>query len=334
MQFRADPSTLCFYEPFNVQLAAAARELLTEPSPTSWNSGHPAGDPYFLEYVPLLIPSEGVQFYHRSMEWEWFIPEGGLNGRLRHDEHRYIESLLQHAADRGLTPVLGFCRSLGRIVPLKRQFAGTHIFLRRNLWSQWMSYLSQRENGNPWFVRTIFETCRPGTDDYLNSIREFYLSRVQQWAERRAGPATDDYVQRLSGLSDADVFAMFMAVHLYLSVHAEMTADLTIDATRLGIDPAYRDRVRQDIVEKTGLTLSLADAAHNPQFAIMDPEAIDWLEIESHLQSAVRALSGGGATARYEEIAVRLLGETRAELGQSERYLRQNATAPGADKAS
>jgi hypothetical protein len=339
MQFRADPSTLCFYEPFNDQLATATRDWLLETGPASWKSSHPAGAPYFQEYVPLLGASAGVRFYSRSMEWEWFIPEGGLRGRLRPEEHRYVESLLQHAADRGLVPVLGFCRSLGRIVPLKQHFAGTHIFLRRNLWSQWMSYLSQRENGNAWFIQTIFETCRRGADQYLDTIGEFYLRRARGRIRRplELQTAPDNDVQTLFQLADADVFAMFMAVHLYLSVHAEMTADLTVDTTRLGIDPAYRDGMRQEIAERTGVLCSLADATHSQQFAIMDCEAIDWPEIAGHLQSAVRALSDDGAAARREDIAVRLFEETRAELARSERYLRaarDHIKALTEDKAS
>jgi hypothetical protein len=329
MQFRVIPATLCFYEPFNGGLATLTRDLAMRSRPDSWNSGHPAGEPYLLEYLPLLGSPRGVRSYEAAMEWEWYVPEGGLKGNLRAAERRYVGSLLQHARDHDRIPVLGFCRSLGRLAPLKRHFSGTHIFQRRNVWSQWMSYLSQREDGNSWFCQTILETSRCNDDVYLSAIRDYYLKRAgeqrapldQKLSTTQSKPAGAD-IQSLLGLPDADLFAMFMAVHLYLYIHAETTADMTVDATRLGLEPAYRDDIRQEIVDRTGIQLSLADARHAQQFAMMEPAAIDWDEIEGHSQSAVRALGGARGMAQREEIAARLLDATRAEMAQSERYLR------------
>jgi hypothetical protein len=328
MKFRDIPNTLCFCEPFNGQLASISGDYLEILGPASWNSGHPAGEPYFKEYQPLLLTTGGIRLFEPAMEMEWHMPDGGLQGNLRLAERRYIRSLLQYARDKDRVPVFGFCASLGRIAPLKQQFGGTHIFLRRNLWSQWLSYLAQKEAGNSWFCDKIFDTICTNDDDYLNDVHNYYLKRSigrsASSAHGLAGPQTPPAgaSRRLfDGLHDGDLFAMFMAVHLYLYIHAEMTADMTVDSTRLALDPAYCGNICQQITKRTRIRVSLADARHGQQFAMMDPATIDWDAIEVHRRAAIRALSAVHGTERPEAIAARLLDEARAEMTQSERYL-------------
>jgi len=303
-QFRAVPATICFYEPFNERLATLKRDSI-QVGPASWDSGHPVGDPYFQEYLPLLNDAGGVQLYDPAMAVDWFIPEGGLNGNLRASEVRYVDSLLGFGRERGLSPVLGFCRSLGRIAAIKRQFAGAHIFQYRNLWSQWMSYCALKERGTVWFCTVLFEIAGRAKDSFLNALYERYSTKTFTVSE----------------LTDTKLFEMFMAVHLYLYAHAEMTADLSVDMTRLGRDPAYSSKIRREIAELTEINLAAMNARHTQQFAMIDPRQLDWGEIKAHGRSVVSALARLYDTARCEQIVSRLIEEAHSEMLESERYL-------------
>jgi len=303
-QFRAVPATICFYEPFNERLATLNKDSI-QVGPTSWDSGHPVGDPYFLEYLPLLNDPGGVQLYDPAMAVDWFIPDGGLNGNLRASEVRYVDSLLGFARERGLSPVLGFCRSLGRIAAIKRQFGGAHIFQYRNLWSQWMSYFALKEHGSVWFCNMLFEIAGRNKDSFLNGLHERYWTKTFPVSE----------------LTHTKLFEMFMAVHLYLYAHAELAADLSVDVTRLGRDPAYSSKIQREIAELTEIKLATTNARHTQQFAMIDPLELDWGEIKAHGRSAVSALAQMYATARCEEIVSRLIEEAHSEMLESERYL-------------
>ena len=181
--------------------------------------------------------------------------------------------------------------------------------------------MSQRDNGNPYFCRTIWEICRCSDDVRLAAIRDCYVKRAEErraqagqtWSNNQHGQIG---VQPLLGLNDADLFAMFMAVHLYLYIHAEMTADMTVDSTRLGLEPSYREDIQKEIDDRTGVQVSLAAATHGQQFAAMEPTTIDWGEIEGHCRSAVRSLGGPRGLARREDIAARLLDAARAECAR------------------
>lgn len=67
----------------------------------------------------------------------------------------YFATLMAEALSRDMQPVLGFTRSLGRLLAMKRRFrAASHLPIR-NLVDQWMSYLTHRESGRPYFIDTV-----------------------------------------------------------------------------------------------------------------------------------------------------------------------------------
>ena len=317
MKFRGLPNTLCFYEPFHGVLASGSRVDLAEHGPEPGDlSHHPETEPYFQEFVPLLRKSGGVRLYDQAMAREWFVPRGGLHGELREAEQRYLGLLLRHAGRRGKVPVLGCVRTLGRLFPIKRQFGGSHIFLRRNLWTQWMSYLWLKRSGVPFFYDRVLD-LDSGEDGFLGHLRDYYLARAGGTAA-----AAEHGGRPLASLSEPQVFAMFMAINLYLYTHAELTADITVDATRLAMETGYREETEQLLAELTGLPVTLADASHTQQFVPMHVAAIDWDEIGEHRRAAVAALNDIAWHQRTEEIADGLLKAAREEFLLSERYQR------------
>ena len=144
-KFRQLPTTLAFYEPFNHFVWDITRDDALALANSEWDSGHPEIDPYFLEYLPLIRRAGGVRLGSgEEFRFEWFVPDGGLQGELREAERRYLALLVREAQRRGQGRGIRFLDSLGRIAAIKRAFGGLTIFLFRNLWSQWVSYLTQK----------------------------------------------------------------------------------------------------------------------------------------------------------------------------------------------
>src|SRR5690348_7316763 len=85
LKFRGLSETIGYYEPFHGLMATRTRAEAKSVDYKSWDSRHPPGKPYGLEYVPLIRHSGGVPFADAAMAFEWFVPLGGLRGQLRNN---------------------------------------------------------------------------------------------------------------------------------------------------------------------------------------------------------------------------------------------------------
>jgi Flp pilus assembly protein TadD len=283
--FRHFPETTCFYEPFNESLAGLTPAEAVQRGPRSWESGHPGSAPYWRDYLPLLRKSGGVRLFRPEMSYEWFFPIGGLRGELRDAETRYLAFLARYAQRRRQIPVFSFSRSLGRIAAISKQFPGKHIVITRNLWVQWLSYLDNRQRGNPYFMRSIFWIVG-NADPFMEYLHDFYFgTRPRSYDAGMAEAPQPQTDEPMASLSDSDVFSMFVATHVYLYLHARTAADLLVDSTRLAVDSNYRQSMTRELRELTGLRLSLADARERLSLASAD-HAINRDRIESHLRIA------------------------------------------------
>lgn len=314
-RFRAAAGTLCYFEPFNELLATLTRDQALAWDYKWWNSGHPPGDPYCLEYLPLIRRAGGVRLFEKSIPNDWFVPLGGLQGELRSAELRYLALLLRHAARAGKMPVLGFTNSLARIAAIKSRFGGVHIFQYRDLWRQWASYLTYRRRNIPFFYESVARLVDRDDDPYLSGLRDRYLERTKA----SGGPDTRGAAaKRLLSLSEHETFEMFMGLHLYLYLYAGIAADMSVDVTRMARDRDYRSRTEEALRERTGVPVSLADIDETPGAPLtgFDTAAIDWARIRDHARAAAKTL---GRTGDEKELT-RTAGEfIDAAIGESER---------------
>ena len=278
-------------------------------------------EPYWREYLPLIRKSGGVRLFDELIPFTWFVPEGGLRGRLRHREKRYLALLLRHAEREGKVAVLGLNLSLGRIWPMKDSFGGVHIFQYRNLAAQWLSYLSFRAKGDPYFFETTAYIINRDDDPYFVYLRDFFLDRARGHGATEAAP-----IKLLLSLPLADMFSMFMAAHIYLYLHATLTADMAVDVTRLARDSAYRASVEADVAARTNLTVSFADVREERQARPQDfvLKSIDWDEIRQLGNKAVEQLEGLGACELLRRQAGEWIDAALAEL----KHLWHAETAP------
>src|ERR1700683_445416 len=218
--------------------------------------------------------------------------------------------LIEHANDAGKAPVFGDCWSLGRIWAIKQAYEGFHIFQYRNLWQQWLSYVSyKRRNDLTFYATTVDILCREG-DPYFQYLVERGLKHAAEpWCGTGPKPSPLHWnrmyeniprdaakVRQIEMLPEHHAFALFMGVQIYLYLHAQLCADLQADVTRMARAACYRIDIESQVERNTGLRVSFADVADvPPQTAVeFDQASVDWDEIREHGRVAAEMLSKYG----------------------------------------
>ena len=329
LKFRGHPSTVCFYEPFHESLATLTRSEGLSLGRHSWNSRHPAGEPYYLEFVPLIRKAGGVRLFVPEISYRWFLPDGGPTGDLHPEEVRYLALLIRHAEHLGRIPVFGFTRSLGRLIAIKNKFLGIHIFQYRNLWTQWMSMIAYKQDNFNYFFRQMLHIMLETQDTYFSKIVQRYVVRyLRSLAVERGAICTtsDDYLDRLITkllelISDQDLFNLHMEFHIYLYMQARASADIVIDVTKVARDENYRQQAENQLTSVTGLPITFNDAIEIQQFHAFDPALIDWREIRENVNFAVSMLAHAFDRRELLRHGSELIGETLAEIETSEKYV-------------
>lgn len=330
LKFRCHPSTICFYEPFHESLATLTRSEALSLGRHSWNSRHPAGEPYYLEFVPLIRKAGGVRLFVPEISYRWFLPVGGPTGDLRPEEVRYLALLLRHAEHLRRIPVFGFTRSLGRSVAIKNKFLGIHIFQSRNLWTQWMSVISYKRNNFDYFSRQMLCIILEAQNPYFSSLVDHYLVRYLRSLGVGEGDGictTRDYnldkliAKLLELISDHDLFSLYMGYHIYLYMQARTNADIVIDVTKVARDVNYRLQAHDQLQCVTGLPITLNDATESQQYHPFDPALIDWREIRENVDFAVSMLDHAFDRRELLRYGSEMIDETLAEIETSEKYV-------------
>jgi len=320
LKFRHNPATICFCEPFHELLTTITRSIAETLNPRSWDSGHPGSEPYFREFSPLIRKAGGVRLFAPEIPYRWFIPVGGVGGRLRAEEKKYLALILRHASRCRRIPVFGFSRSLARLPAIKRQFSGLHIFQYRNWWTQWLSFLAQQRNGNSYFIERVLHIMLDVEDTFLSAVinRSLVKVRAQGSGDRPRLAAT-----LANALPKKDLFTLLTAFHAYLFLIGQSNADLVVNATLLARSREYREHVQHQLRLATRLQIDLTDAVEIQQFDSFKPTAIDWDEIRENLDLAVATLDHLYGRENLLRFASEFIDETRTEIEISERYVRR-----------
>ena len=250
LAFRRNPRTRAYYEIFNECLVHMRPQDIAKTRYDTWNSKHPPSEPYYVEFSDLLSPEGGVHSLLPEMPFGTFVPKEGLDGQLSTAERNYVAMLIDAATESGQQPVITCCRLLGRLGAVKREFEGWNIFVYRNLFRQWMSYLGQYNCGNSYFLKATVQTINLNRHDpFLSELANECLSDPAE-----SGAEFDGFRDLRSA------FRGFVGLHLYLSMKAFSEADQTIEVDRLSDDHEYLAETQTKIERHTGLSVDLADA--------------------------------------------------------------------------
>jgi hypothetical protein len=329
LKFRCHSSTVCFYEPFHESLATLTRSEALSLGRHSWNSRHPASEPYYLEFVPLIRKAGGVRLFVPELSYRWFLPVGGPAGDLRPEEVRYLALLMRHAEHLRRIPVFGFTRSLGRLVAIKNKFRGIHIFQSRNLWTQWMSVISYRRAGFNYFLEKMLRVMLEAQGPYFSRLMNRYVVRyLRSLGVEEGGICTthdnhiDNLIKKLLELiSNQDLFILYMGFHIYFYMQARINTDIVVDVTKLVRDKNYCIQVRNQIKSVTGLSMTFDDVTGVQQYHPFDPTLIDWREIRENLSFAISTLDHAFDRRDLLLYGSELIDEALAEIETSEKYV-------------
>jgi hypothetical protein len=261
-RFRALAGTTCFYEPLTEELATLCPTAIESCEPASWSSGHPPlHRPYFTEFRPLLKSvARGVQHYDPRFALAGFFAEPEAAMPALRD---YIELLLRTAhADCG-QPVLKFCRSLGRIGWMQRNFPqAIHVVVMRNPLAQFISAQRQfQRHDNRYFLAMplLLLAMHRDVSDVAAAVRQLgvALPSLPSGASLRASIAACE--AHLLRSDPVAWYRGFLAFWMVTAASVPETIDLMIDSDLLTNSGDYRRQCEIDLTTLTGRTVDLGD---------------------------------------------------------------------------
>lgn len=258
-RFREAAQSYAYYEPFNEKLALLTSDVIATLKASAWpSSGHPQlKAPYYDEYRPLLDPAGGVSLYNNRMAVRNYFDTDPND-----TQRRYLEHLIHHAQSLERVPVLGFCRSFGRLPWFRRYCPGINIVTTRSPWNQWASCFQQAKKYNNFYFEFIF---------YMTAIiarnHEKYKSYFEDLFVVDCPSDFDSIHMKMiertfKTLTVRQRIEIFFRVYTLEMLIALPYADLVVDLERMSDDAAYRATTTGCLRTMTGLAdLSFADCS-------------------------------------------------------------------------
>ena len=299
-KLRQAPTTIAYCEVFHERLIHCAIPELRDNDFGEWNSKHPEGAPYFLEFTPLIGKDGAVQGYAPGMAVEDFMPEGGVGGALGVAETTYLDGLIANALFRRRIPVLTDTRTLGRFGAIARACPGRQILLVRNIFHQWASYSEQWAGGNPYFFDMQWRTIEAAR-------RDPFVALLAEWFDRgEKSPAS------------APAFQLFLLFHLYLYARAYDSADLVVDLNAIAADPDARAAAEAALSDCVRSPVDLSDA--RPAFGLSlftTPSKTVFVDV---IDQFTKQAVDGSVSVEAADFAMRLKDEALLEWERAEFY--------------
>lgn len=266
---RSDRGYWCYQEPVHealLSLNGNPEQLLGNWRKTAQGLRHPTlTKPYYWEYYQIKDALSGL--FYKSFSYE----DSFVGENLPLKQAEYFETLINNAKGR---PVLQFCRSVGRIAALKREYDGIHIHLWREPRGQWWSF-----KVNDYFdaaVQLIYNAV--GLPPVLKEIRQRY--GISQFHDNNVDA---EFVHaRLRQLPSFENYSVFYGLWLYAFMEAEEHADISINIDKLGNIEDYRNETKT-FLEKLGVdSLDFTDCTMG-QLTFSDAENSFFSSIEQQI---------------------------------------------------
>jgi hypothetical protein len=269
--FRQSPNYWCYQEPFNeflIHLNGNVGRLLDVDERDGSGLRHPKMiQPYFWEFYQVKEVVSGL--FRKSFSFDDFFIKRGTS--LPSEQLEYITALIDNAKGR---PVLQFCRSTGRMGPLKASFPGIHI----HLW---------REPRNQWWSFKINDFFDPAIQLILNAkqLPEVlrYIKEKYQIIEYHDDDIENEFENaRINPISSTSNYLIFYAVWLFSYLESESILNFTISIDRLSADASYRDEITKKFTELGAVGLDFKDCSV-PSMIFKAHECEWYLSIENQV---------------------------------------------------
>lgn len=279
-KFRMYDDLQCYYEPLHHGLAKITKARIQRDVPdVQEGNRHPAlALPYFDEFKDRLgFTGRGVKGFYKALAYDRFWLAPG-------DNHRglavYLRGLIASAQAHNLRPLLGLNRSVLRIGWMKRNFQGTHIFIKRDPREIWWSYKRYQRQGNDTYFTAWLRIVE------RNSKHPFFEILAQElgFSEMRKGLFEKDkryYSRILKTLDDAQTYHMVFKIASAAHKEAQRHADLIFDLAACA-DEVYVRAAEKSFLDQTGCKIDLSDFAPSP----LSAEAYSLLDFEKVEQTA------------------------------------------------
>jgi hypothetical protein len=239
-------------------MATLDARLIAADTAAAWQSGHGDVKPYFAEFAPLLAPgAPGVAGYRRRFAYQrYFLDEWAEDDELR----AYVAGLLDAAAEQGKVAVLKFCRSLGRVGWMRRQFPDAqHTVVIRDPVAQFLSSTAQLESGNRYFlVAALLVLARNGEHPLVQQAASRLGLHLPALPARPGALDFELAWRHLAPLDEAARYRVFLATWTISAVSAlQAEGCLVIDADRLASDAGHRAAIDAALEHAVGAGFTL-----------------------------------------------------------------------------
>ncbi|HTU71833.1 MAG TPA: hypothetical protein VMF11_16135 [Candidatus Baltobacteraceae bacterium] len=306
---------MAFYEPLHELLHDMTVDGIRKSGPASWDSGHPAGAPYFEEFTPL-IKRRGVTRYDRAFAFDrYFIERDALEPKL----FAYLSSLIELARRSNKTAVFKFCRSLGRVAWMRAHFPRAfHLGIVRDPIAQWNSARRRTQSGDVYFLAAPLAILARNQAEPMVAltVAQFGL-RLPSIRGRDFEKVLAQSVRFVESAPAAVLYRSFLAFWLVTACKSLPYTDATIDADALARSALYRKQIERTLEPSIGLEVNLEQARTPTSNGVgFDLEAGE-IEI-AHRQAAgaltaIAASLGAQASGSIGTVARKLWAETQQE---------------------
>lgn len=239
--------------------------------------------PYFEEFRPLLARTGGVPGFPRDLAY----------GHYRADRsvplpqlQTYFSRLIAFADRRAKVPVFGCVRTSLRVDWFRHHLPGVHLFITRDHRRQFLSYLRQAANGNPYFLERVWVILGNNQEDPAFAP----LRRIIDIPVFDGPPQLRDarYERRARAADSNELYQIFYFLHLLTQKTLFGNCDFVIDIDRMSEDSDLARQTEAKIAALTGMAISFADCKIETYAAQLDWSADFFAELEGQVKNLFR----------------------------------------------
>lgn len=295
---RSDSGYWCYQEPLNERLINKASKpggLLVGVEGADKILRHPKLEkPHSFEFH--VVADEIVRYFHEEFSYDQYFARGKDDFT---DVTAYFTALRNGAQGRA---VFQCCRTAGRVLGLKTEFAGVHIFLWRNPWDQWWSY----KRDHYFDSRNLFISGAKELPNFLRVLKEEL--EIPEFHNIQPAIKHAYFTNRM--LDSIGSYKLFYGIWCHAMLEAKPHCECSISIDRLSTSNTYRDEISEKL-QRLGVDgLNFTDCAV-PIASYGESDGDFFLKVEDHVHELL--LSQGVSAGQVNEL-IQLSEERKQSL--------------------